>query len=232
MSQLSALPLRWENLCACTVELCQHACTSVSIPGLSSLTAMHKPSSKFQKLISMPVTYILSRYIARHTLGYTCVFGCIYVDRHAWYTYVCMTVSMNAFMFYACTYLFHKLYYIYIPQLGIMVNFLVCFTNLLQWLIHFSSGLTIFCVIHGIEGSHFLQDQLPGVHTGVQSHEAVPVFLFCLQSCTSVHTHSHPSCTHSHLVGRSMLVGHVPTVHTSSLMYTNHIGMMAQIPAF
>ena len=38
--------------------------------------------------------------------------------------------------------------------------------------------------------------------------------------------------THSYLVGRSMVVGHILTVHTCSLMCTNHIDTTAYTPAF
>ena len=50
------LPLQVEKTCTCTVELCQPTCASVSIPGLPSLTAMHKPSHQFYILISESVT--------------------------------------------------------------------------------------------------------------------------------------------------------------------------------
>ena len=36
----------------------------------------------------------------------------------------------------------------------------------------------------------------------------------------------------SYLVGRTMMVGHIPVVCTHSLMSTNHIDMTAHIPAF
>ena len=48
----------------------------------------------------------------------------------------------------------------------------------------------------------------------------------CLQSHICTHF------THSRLVGRSMVVGHILTVHTCSLICTNHIDMAAHTPAF
>ena len=48
----------------------------------------------------------------------------------------------------------------------------------------------------------------------------------CLQSHTFTHF------THSNLVGRSMVVGHILVVHTCYLMCTNHIDMTAYTPAF
>ena len=38
--------------------------------------------------------------------------------------------------------------------------------------------------------------------------------------------------THPYLVGRSMVFGHIPMVHTCSLMCTSHIDMTAHTPAF
>ena len=38
--------------------------------------------------------------------------------------------------------------------------------------------------------------------------------------------------TYSYLVGRSMVVRHIPMVHTCSLMCTNHIDMTAHTQAF
>ena len=77
--------------------------------------------------------------------------------------------------------------------------------------------------------SHPLPDQLPGEHTGPQaSCGADPLFYNHLQCC-----HSH---THSHMVtiflDRSMVVGHVPMVHTCSFICNNHIDMIAHTPAF
>ena len=80
MSQSSALPFKWENLCACAVESCQHACTSISIPSLSSLTAMHELSHKFWNLISMPVTHIHTTLFIMS--GHTCMFPKIDMYTH------------------------------------------------------------------------------------------------------------------------------------------------------
>ena len=51
-------------------------------------------------------------------------------------------------------------------------------------------------------------------------------FFTSLQCCHS-HTHSHMV-----IVDRSMVVGHVPMVHTCSFMCTNHIDMIAHTLAF
>ena len=48
----------------------------------------------------------------------------------------------------------------------------------------------------------------------------------CLQS------HAFTHFTHSHLVGRSMVVGYILTVYTCSVMCTNHIDMTAHTLAF
>ena len=44
------------------------------------------------------------------------------------------------------------------------------------------------------------------------------------------HIYSFHILTHSYLVGRSVVVGHILTVHTCSLMCTNHINMTAHTP--
>ena len=73
-----------------------------------------------------------------------------------------------------------------------------------------------------MRGSHPLPDQLPGEHTGCMPRAAHRSSWYnCLHCC-----HSH---THSHMVtaDRSMVVVHVPMVHTCSFMCTNHIDMIA-----
>ena len=55
-----------------------------------------------------------------------------------------------------------------------------------------------------------------GAYRSVTSCGAVPPSI-CLQSHTFTHF------THSYLVGRSMVFGHILTVHPCSLMCTNHI---------
>ena len=40
------------------------------------------------------------------------------------------------------------------------------------------------------------------------------------------------TCTHSFMVDRSTVAGHVAMVHMCSFMYTNHIDMTAHTPAF
>ena len=73
--------------------------------------------------------------------------------------------------------------------------------------------------------SHLLPDQLPGKHTGLQSHvrQCLPLSAFRT---------THLLISHSYLVGRSMVVWHILMVHTCSLICTNHIDMTAHIPAF
>ena len=74
--------------------------------------------------------------------------------------------------------------------------------------------------------SHPLPDQLPGEHTGPQVSCATdPLFFFTSLQCCHSHTHSHMV-----IVDRSMVVGHVPMVHTCSFMCTNHIDMIAHTP--
>ena len=77
-----------------------------------------------------------------------------------------------------------------------------------------------------MRGSHPLPDQLPGEHTGPQSTSGTDP-LFPTAFSAAIHTHSHMLT-----VDRSMVVGHVPTVHTCSFMCTNHIDMIAHTPAF
>ena len=49
------------------------------------------------------------------------------------------------------------------------------------------------------------------------------------QAFSACHSHTH---SHMVIVDRSMVVGHVLTVHTCSFMCTNHIDMIAHTPAF
>ena len=46
------------------------------------------------------------------------------------------------------------------------------------------------------------------------------------------HIYSVYTLTHSYLVGRSMVVGHIPMAHTCSLMCTNHKDMTSHTQAF
>ena len=71
-----------------------------------------------------------------------------------------------------------------------------------------------------MRGSHPLPDQLPGEHTGPQSTSGTDP-LFPTAFSAAIHTHSHMLT-----VDRSMVVGHVLTVHTCSFMCTNHIDMI------
>ena len=64
-----------------------------------------------------------------------------------------------------------------------------------------------------------------GAYRPATSYGAVPSSI-CLQS------HAFTQFTHSYLIGRSMVVGHILMVHTYSLMCTNHIDMTAHTPAF
>ena len=77
-----------------------------------------------------------------------------------------------------------------------------------------------------MRGSHPLPDQLPGEHTGPQSTSGTDP-LFPTAFSAAIHTHSH-----MFTVDRSMVVGHVPTVHTCSFMCTNHIDMIAHTQPF
>ena len=86
--------------------------------------------------------------------------------------------------------------------------------------------ITLFCHA-SMRGSHPLPDQLPGEHTGCMPQAVHRSSTYsCLHCC-----HSH---THSHMVtaDRSIVVGHVPMVHTCSFMCTNHIDMIAHTPGF
>ena len=60
--------------------------------------------------------------------------------------------------------------------------------------------------------SHLLPDQLPGEHTGLPPYAGSVHSSICLQS----HGFTHFTLTHSHLVGKSMVVGHILMVHTCS----------------
>ena len=66
---------------------------------------------------------------------------------------------------------------------------------------------------------------IPGDHTGLPPHvgQCLPLSAFW-----AMHLH----ISHSYLVTRSMMVGHIPTVHTCSFMGTNHKDMTAHVPAF
>ena len=66
-----------------------------------------------------------------------------------------------------------------------------------------------------IEGSHPLPDQLPGEHTCPPSHTRQ--CLFIVQPVWMWH-----SLTHSHVVDRSMVVGHVPMDHMFFYVYQSH----------
>ena len=66
-----------------------------------------------------------------------------------------------------------------------------------------------------MRGSHPLPDQLPGEHTGPQSTSGTDP-LFPTAFSAAIHTHSHMLT-----VDRSMVVGHVLTVHICSFMCTN-----------
>ena len=83
--------------------------------------------------------------------------------------------------------------------------------------------ITLLC--HAcMRGSPPLPDQLPGEHTGLHHILCSMPSNNCLQ-CS--HTY-----THLFMIDRSMVVGHVPTVHTCSFMCTNHIDMIAHTSAF
>ena len=85
--------------------------------------------------------------------------------------------------------------------------------------------ITLLCHV-SMRGSHPLPDQLPGEHTGRMPQVVCRSSSYsCLHCC-----HSH---THSHMVtaDRSIVVGHVPTVHMCSFMCTNNIDMIAHTPA-
>ena len=97
------------------------------------------------------------------------------------------------------------------------------FSNIASQL--FFCQATLHTVLFLIEGSHPLPDQLPGEHTGLPSHTmAVPLYH---SACWMQH-----SLTHSHVVDKSMVDGHVPTHHTYSFMFTSHIDMIAHNLAF
>ena len=74
-----------------------------------------------------------------------------------------------------------------------------------------------------LRGSHPLPDQLPGEHTGPPSHARQCLFHLALVGSTHAH---------SLTVGRSTVVGHIPTYHTCSFMCTSHIDMTVHNPAF
>ena len=78
-----------------------------------------------------------------------------------------------------------------------------------------------------MRGSHPLPDQLPGEHTGRMPQAACRSSWYNRLHCCHSHTHSHMVTA-----DRSMVVGHVPTVHKCSFMCTNHIDMIAHISAF
>ena len=67
--------------------------------------------------------------------------------------------------------------------------------------------------------------QLYSVHQPMETHI---VSGFALSHTPTIH--------YTHIIqlksGRSMVVGHVPMVHTCSFMHTNHIDMIAHTPAF
>ena len=112
--------------------------------------------------------------------------------------------------------------------------FLKCFTIMMSYQWHFTvtnsfwlRASSFVCHSYILRRSHLLPDQLPVEHTGLLSHVGQCLLLSSIRA-----THLVISHTHSYLVGRSMVVGHIPMVHTCSLMCTNHMKMMAHTPAF
>ena len=92
----------------------------------------------------------------------------------------------------------------------------------------FAAKANHFWLCHAsMRGSHPLPDQLPGEHTGHMPQAAHRSSWYNRLHCCHSHTHSHVVTA-----DRSMVVGHVPTVHTCSFMCTNHIDMIAHTPAF
>ena len=90
-----------------------------------------------------------------------------------------------------------------------------------------SQGQSLWLCHASMRGSDPLQDWLPGEHTGWMAQAA------CRSSWYN-HLHCCHSHTHSHMVAadRSMVVGHVPTVHRCSFVCTYHIDMIVHTPAF
>ena len=93
-----------------------------------------------------------------------------------------------------------------------------CFTMNMQ-----PRPITLLCHA-SMRGSHPLPDQLPGEHTGLHHILCSIPSNNHLQSC---HTY-----THSLMVDRSTVVGHVPMVHMCSFMCTNHTDMIGHTPVF
>ena len=67
-----------------------------------------------------------------------------------------------------------------------------------------------------------------GANRSAMSWRVAPPSI-CLQSQTFTCFYA---LTHSYVVHRGMVVGHIPRVHTCSLMCANHIDMIIQTPAF
>ena len=86
------------------------------------------------------------------------------------------------------------------------------FSSALHNTITAAKATTILCHT-SMRGSHPLPDQLPGEHTG-------PHHTLC-----SIPSNNHLQCchtyTHSLMVDRSTVVGHIPMVHMCSFMCTN-----------
>ena len=89
-------------------------------------------------------------------------------------------------------------------------------------------GLLVFHSF--VKRSHLLPDQLPSEHTGdLYSHFCFKVMTWKNAQCFCICLIAPPTILQS---GRSMVVGHVPKVHTCSFMCTNHINMTAHTLAF
>ena len=86
--------------------------------------------------------------------------------------------------------------------------------------------ITLLCHA-SMRGSHPLPDQLPGEHTGHMPQAVCWSYLYNRLDCCHSHTHSQMVTA-----DRSTVVEYVPMVHMCSFMCTNHIDMIAHIPAF
>ena len=93
-----------------------------------------------------------------------------------------------------------------------------------DWFIVVQVWLLSFCHSFILKRSHLLLDQLPG---------SLHICHLILGSA-SLYLPSEPhiyslSLTHSYLVGRGMVVGHISTVYTYDLICTKHIDMIARL---
>ena len=87
-----------------------------------------------------------------------------------------------------------------------------------------------FTVYYATQANHLaVSCQYEREHTGLQASYGTDPLTVTFNAAIHRHTHTH---THMVTVDRSMVVGHVPTVHTCSFMCTNHIDMIAHTPAF